>query len=142
MNIYLNFAIVIIYIAVFVWQFSLINTLKSKLETLERFQNIFDIKKIEEYVALMDSKLEAEKEVIKLSKIDNEIKARVDYHMATIPQELKDKYHELFAYLMLKVEECPQESRPLFLELFPLNSDDLVKAVHLFQQQTGAKKGS
>lgn len=142
MNIYLNLAIALIYVAVFVWQLNLINTLKSKLETLERFQSIFDIKKVEEYVSLMNSKLEVEREVIKYSKIDAEIQKKVNYQMATIPQEQKDKYYELLAYVMYKVEETPEKERQIVLSHFPKNAEDIVRAIHLFQQQSDAKKGS
>lgn len=120
---YISIVMLIIYIAVFIWQLNLINTLKSKLQVLEKFQAIFDVKKLEDYVSVINKKHSQDLEFAVHNKVSKEVRDIIETKMGDIPEEFKSQWREAVYFTAATIEEWTEEQQKMFFRSYPLNED-------------------
>lgn len=111
----------LIYLAVFVWQFNLIKTFKSKIEVLEKFQNIFKAKDIEDYADLLRKKHDLEIEQVNQKLIR---KLTIDVIKDEYPGEtftMSERFSELVHVFCRMMIDADKKAWDILLEELPLN---------------------
>lgn len=113
------------YIAVFLWQYNLIKSLKSKLEVLEKFQKIFDIKALEDYVAIIKKNHEQEIYKIRTEKTQNVMSFLADNALNNLSEDLKNQYYELMAFFSTHISKLDQSTIDGILSVLPENEETI-----------------
>lgn len=115
----------IAYIIIFVYQFNTIKSLKEKFSVLEKFQTIFDLKKIEDYVGIIEKNFEFEKDLYQKRQVSTATREAIYKVARQVPDELKDRITELSHVLCEIILHQPDDDfeniKETFLDLVPLN---------------------
>jgi hypothetical protein len=137
-NLFVSGAFLISYIIIFCFQKNIIagqeklnQTLTDKLAVLEKFQSIFNLKKIEEYVKIIEGKHSKDLYDAKTSKTSDSIKAVVSTAYKEVPQEIMGSYIELLEMSHKTVMKLTPESREVLFLNMPYNEERLRKLINL-----------
>lgn len=105
--------ILISYVIVFRLQFIEIKHLKNKLNTLEKFQNIFDIDKIKGYVEILEAENKRRIDEAKTERLEDYFKASVDKALKKVPEDKLKEWAEmyLFTFKILAVSDKNQREK-------------------------------
>jgi uncharacterized Zn finger protein len=115
--------------AVIKGQKDLNKTLTDKLNVLEKFQSIFDLKKVEEYVKIIEDKHKKDIYDAITSKTSDSIKAVVSTAYKEVPKEIMGSYIELLEMSHKTVMRLTPESREILFLNMPFNEERLRKLI-------------
>ena len=117
------------YLIAIIYQFNTIKHLKTKLDVLEKFQSIFDLKKIDDYVKVIQNKADAEIEITKRSQLNKELKEAVEREARAQGETILNRYCELINVVADMCLEGSSQETPYFYDILPLNREFLIKVV-------------
>lgn len=115
------------YLIVFIFQYNQVKHLKEKLNTLEKFQSIFDVDKFEGYIKLLENEFDRKLEHAHTARIDNAIKASIDVATQNLPKNAESQLLELLQFTATILSPFEQEKREIFIGKLPFNEVALRK---------------
>lgn len=99
------------------------------MAVLEQFQKIFDLKKIEEYVAVIEKSAQAEIEANKRAKLNQALQSGVASELRKIGDEVKNRHGELLNVITNVLARQTDDDNEYLLDLMPLNHDLLLRGI-------------
>lgn len=128
--------ILLSYILVFRYQLVEINHLKSKLDTLEKFQSIFDVNKFTEYAKWLEMDFERKLTEVKIQRIDDAVMAQMIDEIKKLPDDFLKRYLELFSFMLGFLNQSDKETKELFLSKLKNNEEVLRKNLLKLEQKS------
>lgn len=128
MDLIISVVFLISYIIIFLFQKNIIKgqtalnkTLTDKLVVLEKFQNIFDLEKLEKYVKLIQDTHEEDLKQAYTERTSDLVKALVLNAYKNIPSEINENYLELVGMMYRTMMQFEPETREIMILHMPKN---------------------